>query len=57
VACLRGDVTLDQLPHAMAQSNRRYARRQLRWWRKDERVKWFEIEPDPLPGILSYLDE
>ena len=57
VACLRGDVTLDQLPHAMAQSNRRYARRQLRWWRKDERVKWFEIEPDPLPGILRYLDE
>ena len=57
VACLRGDVTVDELPHAMAQSNRRYARRQLRWWRKDERVKWFEIEPDPLPGILRYLDE
>jgi tRNA dimethylallyltransferase len=57
VACLRGDLTLDELPRAMAQSNRRYARRQLRWWRKDERVKWFEIEPDPLPGILRYLDE
>ena len=57
VACLRGDLNLEELPHAMAQSNRRYARRQLRWWRKDERVKWFEIEPDPLPGILSYLDE
>ena len=57
VAYLRGDVTLDELPDAMAQSNRRYARRQLRWWRKDERVKWFEIEPDPLPGILRYLDE
>jgi len=41
----------------MAQSNRRYARRQLRWWRRDGRVRWFEIEPDPLPGILKYVQE
>ncbi|TME01453.1 MAG: tRNA (adenosine(37)-N6)-dimethylallyltransferase MiaA [Chloroflexi bacterium] len=52
---LRGELTLKELPIAMAQSNRRYARRQLRWWRRDARVRWFEIEPDPLPGILSYV--
>ena len=57
VAHLRGEVTLDELPTVMARSNRRYARRQLRWWRRDDRVRWFEIEPDPLPGILRYLDE
>jgi len=57
LAHIRGDLTLDQLPVAMAQSNRRYARRQLRWWRHDERVRWFEIEPDPLPGILSYVSD
>ena len=56
LAHLRGELTLDELPVAMAQSNRRYARRQLRWWRRDDRVRWFEIEPDPLPGILSYVD-
>jgi tRNA dimethylallyltransferase len=56
VACLRGEVTLEDLPVVMARSNRRYARRQLRWWRRDERVRWFEIEPDPMPGILKYLD-
>lgn len=56
-AYLRGEVTLEELPQVMARSNRRYARRQLRWWRRDQRVRWFEIEPDPLPGILSYLDE
>ena len=55
LAHIRGDLTLEQLPLAMAQSNRRYARRQLRWWRRDPRVAWFEIEPDPLPGILSYV--
>ena len=57
VAHLRGEVTLEELPDVMARSNRRYARRQLRWWRRDDRVRWFEVEPDPLPGILRYLDE
>jgi len=52
---INGELTLDELPLAMARSNRRYARRQLRWWRRDERVKWFEIEPDPLPAILNYV--
>ena len=55
LAHIRGDLTLEELPMAMARSNRRYARRQLRWWRRDERVRWFEIEPDPLPGILKYI--
>src|SRR5215831_7298761 len=55
VACIRGQITPDALPAMMARSNRRYARRQLRWWRKDPRVRWFAIEPDPMPGILKYL--
>ena len=55
LAQIRGELTLEDLPVAMARSNRRYARRQLRWWRHDERVRWFEIEPDPLPGILNYV--
>jgi tRNA dimethylallyltransferase len=52
---INGELTLDELPLAMARSNRRYARRQLRWWRRDQRVRWFEIEPDPLPAILKYM--
>jgi tRNA dimethylallyltransferase len=52
---INGELTLEELPRAMARSNRRYARRQLRWWRRDERVRWFEIEPDPLPAILRYV--
>jgi tRNA dimethylallyltransferase len=55
LAHIRGDLTLQNLPQAMARSNRRYARRQLRWWRRDPRVRWFEIEPDPLPAILNYV--
>jgi len=52
---INGHLTIEELPLAMARSNRRYARRQLRWWRHDERVRWFEIEPDPLPAILNYV--
>lgn len=57
IAHLRGELPHDELPTAMARSNRRYARRQLRWWRRDPRVRWFDIDPDPVPGILKYLDE
>ena len=55
LAYIHGELRLDELPQAMARSNRRYARRQLRWWRRDARVTWFEIEPDPLPAILKYV--
>jgi tRNA dimethylallyltransferase len=57
LAHIRGELSLEQLPQAMAASNRRYARRQLRWWRHDDRVRWFDIESDPMPGILNYLNE
>jgi tRNA dimethylallyltransferase len=57
LAYMGGVVTFDELPSVMAQSNRRYARRQLRWWRRDVRIRWFEIEPDPLPAILRYVSE
>jgi tRNA dimethylallyltransferase len=61
MAYIRGDITLEQLPVSMAQSNRRYARRQLRWWRRDPRVRWFDIDATdgalPVAVILSYLKE
>ncbi len=55
LAHIRGEVSPADLPGIMAASNRRYARRQLRWWRRDPRIKWFEIEPDPMPAILKYV--
>ncbi len=57
LAHIRGEVSLEQLPKVMAASNRRYARRQLRWWRRDPRIRWFEIEPDPVAGILNYVGD
>jgi len=55
LAHIRGELTLNELPGVMARSNRRYARRQLRWWRRNPRVTWFEIEPNPLAAILDHM--
>ena len=66
LAYIRGELTPVQLPAAMAQSNRQYARRQLRWWRRDPRVRWFSIDKHAghpqdaralVPAILNYLKE
>jgi tRNA dimethylallyltransferase len=57
LAHIRGELTLAELPLAMARSNRRYARRQLRWWRRDARVRWLGIGPDPLPAILNHVEK
>jgi tRNA dimethylallyltransferase len=61
LAYIRGDLTFEQLPVTMAQSNRQYARRQLRWWRRDPRVRWFDIDladsAVPVAAILNYLKE
>jgi len=55
LAHLRGELDLGELPERMAQSNRRFARRQLRRLRRDPRIRWFSAEPDPVPAILRYL--
>ncbi|MDQ6772363.1 MAG: tRNA (adenosine(37)-N6)-dimethylallyltransferase MiaA [Candidatus Dormibacteraeota bacterium] len=55
VACLEGTITESDLPEVMARNNRRYARRQLRWLRRDPRITWFDATADPVPGILSFL--
>lgn len=61
LARIQGRLTDEELPLAMARSNRRYARRQLRWWRRDGRVRWFEIDPlsgaAPVAAILKYVKE
>ncbi len=61
LAQIRGELTDEELPLAMARSNRRYARRQIRWWRRDARVRWFEIDPAsgaaPTAAILNYVKE
>jgi tRNA dimethylallyltransferase len=56
-AHLEGRRSREQVAQAIVQADRRYARRQLRWLRKDPEVNWFDATADPLPGILEFLRE
>ncbi len=55
VGYLQGELPEAELEGALNRANRRYARRQLRWWSRDDRIHWFQAEADPVPGILAYL--
>jgi tRNA dimethylallyltransferase len=37
-----GKLTYDEMVGLIKQNSRRYAKRQLTWFRRDERIKWFE---------------
>jgi len=42
VAALRGKITMQDAIEAIKQGSRRYAKRQLTWFRRDERVHWID---------------
>jgi tRNA dimethylallyltransferase len=51
---LDGKLTLEQAVDAIKQNTRRFAKRQLTWFRKDPEITWFE--PDAYPAILNYVE-
>jgi tRNA dimethylallyltransferase len=56
VACIHGTLSPDVLEERIARSTRRYARRQLRWFRADPRVQWLDgREPDGLVEHVTRL--
>lgn len=42
--CLAGRLTLAEAIESVKQGSRRYAKRQLSWWRREERICWFDVE-------------
>ena len=56
LACLEGEITEAELPERMLMSNRRYAKRQLAWFRRHPATTWLPAEPDPVPAILRSLE-
>lgn len=53
-AYFSGDATLNEALDNLRQQTRRYAKRQLTWFRKDERVNWLYI--DEYPDAASLAD-
>jgi len=53
-AFLREEIAIDRMAELMKQNTRRFAKRQLTWFRKDERIRWFDIEKeDEIPQIAE----
>lgn len=46
IAYLEEEFCLDRAVELIKRNTRRYAKRQMTWFRKDERIKWFEIEKE-----------
>jgi tRNA dimethylallyltransferase len=55
-AVLRGEMSIEQARDAIQQATRRYAKRQLTWFRKEPGVKWFAGFGDDAALQLSVLD-
>lgn len=48
-----GDYGLEEAKLLMKRNSRRYAKRQLTWFRKDKRIKWVNINEDERPGAIA----
>jgi len=49
---IKGLCSRDEAISLLKKNTRRYAKRQLSWFRRDERIKWYMVRED-----MSHLDE
>ena len=52
---LDGLLTLDESIRQIQSNSRRYMRKQLTWFRRDDSIKWFN--PNNVEEILKYIDK
>ncbi len=50
----KGNISLDKAIEIIKRNSRHYAKRQLSWFRRDEKIQWFH--PDQESDIINYLD-
>jgi tRNA dimethylallyltransferase len=51
---IRGELALDEATQLTIRDTRRYSRRQMTWFRRDNAIRWFDpTAGDPLPATLS----
>ncbi len=53
-AFLEGSFSLDEAVEEIKKNTRRFAKRQLTWFRKDENIHWFDYKTSP-EEIISYV--
>lgn len=57
ISYLDGEIDFDEMVDLIKKNSRHYAKRQLTWFRRDKRIKWFDRESDTiLYDIENYID-
>ena len=56
-AYLDGEMTLDAAVEQLRRNTRRYAKRQLTWFRADPRYRWLDVDGEPADRIASRVLE
>jgi tRNA dimethylallyltransferase len=54
---LSGQMSLDQVVETIVLRTRQFAVRQERWFRRDPRITWFDIENDPVAEVAPFIIE
>jgi len=54
--CLSGELTVEEAVEEIKKNTRRFAKRQLTWFKNNEAIRWFSFR-EPLQNILSYIHE
>jgi tRNA dimethylallyltransferase len=49
-----GEISKEKAIELIKRNSRRYARKQLTWFRKDKKMRWFE--PNQTEGIIEYIE-
>jgi tRNA dimethylallyltransferase len=52
---LSGQMSLDEVVATVVLRTRQFAVRQERWFRRDPRIVWFDIESDPVAEVAPRL--
>ncbi len=54
-ACIDGDCSRDEAIELIKRNTRRYAKRQMTWFRRDSEIAWFA--PSDVESIIEYIDQ
>jgi len=55
---LKGNLSYDEMVQLIKRNSRRYAKRQLTWFRRDRRIRWFDVRDETdLPAVASSIQE
>ncbi|MEO8447797.1 MAG: tRNA dimethylallyltransferase, partial [bacterium] len=55
VKFIEGEYNKDEMLRMIKQNSRRYAKRQMTWFRKDQRIKWIDVNEEDVCGKI--IDE